>query len=283
MAKKPLPPPRPKREKETGPTKTFAVKKLENDTGGEKVIIYGEYGMGKTTLAALAPKPVFLDTDDKLNKTLNPRTGKKDLPLIPDVSCYEDVRGALQQPGLFDDYKSVVIDTGTKLQERAVEFVLRNYLLKGGGIPHDLRAYGWGEGYGHLLDVMRFILQDLDKLAKQGKNVIIICQNSPKNKKNPGGEDYLKEGPDLYHDSRFSTREAYCSWANNVVKIDYTEVVVDDKKVTGNTTRQIFTKPEPYFIAKSQTLPIDIERITFDDPTDDSFWSYLLGETDGNG
>jgi hypothetical protein len=277
MPKKPLPPSRPpKKERIKPPTKTFKVEKFQKNDSGEKVIIYGESGMGKTTLAALAPDPVFIAIDDGSRKIKDPNTGE-DLNHIPGIETYSDIRSALQQSGLFDDYQTIVVDTGTELQTWAEKFVLENYKLPKGGTAHDLRAYGWGEGYAHLLDVMRFILQDLDKLVKyQGKHAVILCQNSSINKANPGGEDFIKEGPALYHDKRFSVRETYIAWADHVVKIDYGETFVDNKKVRGDTTRQIFVKPETYFVAKSRTLPHDIERITFDDPTDDSFWSYLL-------
>lgn len=275
--RKPLPPARPKRETPTTPTKVFKTEQFGQNASGEKVLVYAESGMGKTTLASLAPDPVFLAIDDGSRKIKDPRTGK-DLIYVPDVENYEDVRAALQQSGLFDSHKSIIIDTGSELQPWGVQFILNTYKLSGGGTAHNLRSYGWGEGYAHLVDVMRFVLQDLDKLVAQGKHVIILCQSSAINKANPGGEDFIKDGPDLYHDKRFSVRETYIAWADHVIKIDYGETFVDKKKVSGDTTRQIFVKPETYFVAKSRTLPHDIERITFDDPTDDSFWQYLLGE-----
>lgn len=278
QTKRPLPPARPpKRAEPSTPTKNFTPERFGKTTSGEKILIYAESGMGKTTLASLAPDPVFFAIDDGSRKIKDPRTGK-DLIHVPNVVDYRDVRAALQHPGNFDDYKTIIIDTGSELQPWAVQFILDNYRLGGGGVAHNLRSYGWGEGYAHLVDVMRFILQDLDKLVAQGKHAVILCQNSAINKANPGGEDFIKDGPDLYHDKRFSVRENYIAWADHVVKIDYGDLFIDKKKVTGETTRQVFVKPEPHFVAKSRTLPHDIERITFETPDDDSFWGYLLGE-----
>lgn len=279
--KRQMPPPRPpKREKPTAPSKVFRIGQFGDTVSGEKVLIYAESGMGKTTLASLAPDPVFIAIDDGSRKIKNHNTGE-DLIYVPDVANYVDVRGALQQSGLFDNHKSVIVDTGTELQPWAVQFILDTYKLGGGGTAHNLRSYGWGEGYAHLVDVMRFVLQDLDRLVAKGKHVVILCQNSAINKANPGGEDFIKDGPDLYHDKRFSVRDSYIAWADHVVKIDYGDTTVDKKKVYGTTMREVFVKPEPHFVAKSRTLPHDIERITFDDPADDSFWGYLLeGATD---
>lgn len=275
QTKRQLPPARPPKREPAKSSKVFKTERFGQNTSGEKVLIYAESGMGKTTLAALAPDSIFLAIDDGSRKIKNPNTGD-DLTYVPDVETYDDVRAALQQSGLFDSYKSVVIDTGTELQPWGVQHILDNYKLSGGAVAHNLRSYGWGEGYAHLVDVMRFVLQDLDRLVAQGKHAIILCQNSAINKANPGGEDFIKDGPDLYHDKRFSVRENYIAWADHVVKIDYADLFIDKKKATGETTRQIFVKPEPHFVAKSRTLPHDIERISFDDPTDDSFWSILL-------
>lgn len=277
MAKKPLPPPRLSKKENKVTEKKFKLGTFGKNDSGEKVIIYAESGMGKTTLASIAPDPVFIAIDDGSRKIKNPNTGE-DLTYVPDIHTYEDVRLALQQPGLFDSKKSIVIDTASELQSWGTQHILDYYPLSNGSKAKHLRSYGWGEGYAHLVDVMRFILQDLDKLVAQGKHVIILCQSSAINKANPGGEDFIKDGPALYHDKRFSVRETYIAWADHVVKIDYGDVFIDKKKASGDTTRQIFVKPETYFVAKSRTLPHDIERISFNDPTDDSFWSYLLEE-----
>lgn len=284
MPRKPLPPARPpsrKKEEDVVPTKTFAPQKFGVDESGEKVIIYAESGMGKTTLAALSPTPVFFAIDDGSRKIKDPRTGEE-LVHIPGIETYQDIRDAIGQD-IYQNHETLVIDTGTDLQTWAEKHVLATYRLKGNEQAHNLRSYGWGEGYAHLVEVMRFVLQDLDKLVAKGKHVVILCQSSAINKANPGGEDFIKDGPALYHDKRFSIREAFISWADHVVKIDYPDVFVDKKKASGDTTRQIYVKPETYFVAKSRTLPLDIERISFDDPTDDSFWSYLLeGEIDAD-
>ena len=54
--------------------KTFAVEEWQGDIEGEKIIIHGKYGMGKTTLATMAPAPVFIGLDDGGRKLKDPRT-----------------------------------------------------------------------------------------------------------------------------------------------------------------------------------------------------------------
>ena len=56
--------------------KTFQVKTWSGDKEGEKVIAYADSGMGKTTLASMAPSAVFIGLDDGGRKILNPKTNE---------------------------------------------------------------------------------------------------------------------------------------------------------------------------------------------------------------
>lgn len=258
------------------PVKIFQAKAFDDDTDGEKVILYGPSGMGKTTLGSLAPKPIFFSLDDGARKMTHPITGER-LIHVPGVDSFADMREALHQNSVFDPYDSIIVDTGTELEAWATQYVLDNYSIKNAKASN-IQAYGFGNGYSHLCDVMRFIQQDLQLQLRRGKNIVILCQLSSINKSNPGGEDYIKDGPAFYHDKRYSVRELMISWADHVAKIDYGEIIVADKKIKGSIARHVFVRPEPHFEAKSRTLPIDLERIAFDSPQDDSFWQILLGE-----
>ena len=54
--------------------KKFEVKKY-NGERGKVFMIYAESGMGKTTCAALAPKPVFIGLDHGAERVQHPLTG----------------------------------------------------------------------------------------------------------------------------------------------------------------------------------------------------------------
>ena len=148
-----------------------------------------------------------------------------------------------------------------------------------GGTVKNIEGYGYGKGYQHLVDTMHLILQDIDGLIRVGYTVVLLAQAGTVLKANPGGEDFLQDGPGLYHnkgDANKSVRNQYCEEMDHVVKIDYLNVAVKDKKATGATTRAVFVLPEPHFFAKSRTITEPI--IGFENVEDDSFWNYLLGE-----
>jgi hypothetical protein len=139
--------------------------------------------------------------------------------------------------------------------------------------------YGYNKGYQHLYDTMKLILQDCDGLIRRGKDVILVAQSTPHNIANPGGEDFLREGPRLYSGKNANIEALYCEWADHVFRIGYQLLTVDKKKkATGTDTRAIFVHPEPHFRAKSRTLGPEYAVVTFADPTDDSIWKFLSGE-----
>ncbi|MBE3140132.1 MAG: AAA family ATPase [Thermoplasmata archaeon] len=259
----------------SAPKKTFKVQPWRSEGHGEKVIIYADTGMGKTSLSILAPKPVFIGLDDGGKKLKHPVTGEP-LNFIPDVVTYQDVRDVLQQPGLFEGYETAVIDTVTILEDLAIPHMLANIPTEKGALVKNIVGYGYNKGFQHLYDLMKFILVDCDALIHKGKNVVLIAQAAPNKVSNPGGEDYLREGPRLYA-GKPSIEALYCEWADHILRIDYPNVWSKDKKASGDTTsRVVYTKPEVYFRAKSRTINHPV--IEFADTSDGGVWDFMFGK-----
>lgn len=262
------------------PKKNFTIESWDGDKSGEKILLYAETGMGKTTLSATSQNPVFIGLDEGGRKIKNPITGKE-LNRIPNRDAagndipftFGDVRSALNA-ALTLDCQTVVIDTGTILEYLAERWVLTNVKGPKNSIAVNIESYGYNKGYKHLYDAMRKPLFDCDKLIAVGKNVIIVCQSTNNRIANPGGEDYLCNGPRLYN-GKPSILSLYSEWADHILRIDYEKFKVDEKKAVGETTRIISTKPEIYFMAKSRTIVEPL--ITFSEPADDSIWKFMFG------
>ena len=165
----------PKAPTKTAPTKTFKVQPWTGEGDGEKIVVYGDTGMGKTTLCSMLPNPIFIGLDDGGRKIVNPLT-QEPVKHIPNIESYDDVRAALQQTGLFPKESSCVIDTFTLLERIAEQHVLETVEKSKGGKAKNIKAYGWNDGSSHVLDAIRLILQDLDALIRRGVNVSLICQ-----------------------------------------------------------------------------------------------------------
>lgn len=264
-------------------TKNFIVEEWSSKGRGKKIIIYAESGMGKTTLASLAPTPAFIGLDDGGVVLQHPITGEN-LRYVPGIESFSDVRAALQAPA-YANYETIVVDTVTLLEEWCVAHMLATVPNEKGAMMNNIVQYGYMKGYRHLYDIMKLILPDCDALVRAGKNVILIAQAANHAVANPGGEDFLRSGPRLYPGTASggtpSVEALYCEWADHIFRIGYQYLAVDGKKVTGGENkRAIFVHPEPHFRAKSRTLGPDKAVVEFADPTDDSIWVFLFGGTE---
>jgi len=232
--------------------------------------------MGKTTLAATSPDPVFVGCDDGGRKILNPKTGQPVLH-VPGVETFGDVRAALQS-SVFDDHASVVLDTVTMLQHWALPYMFATIKHEKGATVSSIEGYGYGKGYRHLFDMMHMVLADCDRLIKQGKNIILIAQEAATAETNTAGENYLKSGPDLHHSDKASVRRDYIQWSDHVFRVTWENAAVEDRKIAPVKGRVINVRPDATFEAKSRGSAFaDTEVVAFAEPSDDSLWQILFG------
>lgn len=263
------------------PAKTFSIARQAKGTEGQKIILYAPTGLGKTTLASMAPNPVFL-AFDKNALILHPKTNES-VSMVPGIESFQDLRDTLQQRDLFPAGSTIVLDTITKAEATSERYIFDNYPLKNGKATH-MRAYGW-DGPGHLVDVIRLLLTDFDPHVAAGRNVLILAQQSQATVSNSEGIDYLQDGPRLSHTKQYSSRMEVAEWADHVLRIGFQsfEVRTDNEKarvgkVSGDRTRAIFTGGAAHYLAKSRkiegrNLP---EAISFVTPDDDSLWAMIF-------
>lgn len=265
------------------PAKSFSIKPWDSSGEGEKVVIYAESGQGKSTLAMMAPKPVFIGLDDGARKLRHPTTGEP--PLVVDgIENFWDFRAAIETPDLWADIKTVVIDTVTMLEELSEPYMFETIKSDSGKTVTSIEGYGYGKGYRHALETMTKVLQDLEsRFIRKGINVVLLAQESTATMANPEGLDFLVAGPKLHHSKQHSSRLKLQEWADHVVRIGFQNTVVAGAqgatkgKVLGtDTTRVIHTAISRHFFAKSRSITAPV--ISFESPADDSFWQFLFPE-----
>ncbi len=256
-----------------GATKrTFGVS-TGRQAGAQRVLVYGPGGVGKSALSAMAPNPIFLDLENGSRSF--------DVARASGIETFADVRAWLQSDEC-DPFESVVIDTGTKLEEMGIAHVIAT-------VPHEkpgvritgIESYGFGKGYRYTYEAFSLVLQDCDRLIRKGKHVIVNAHSCTNEAPNPNGENWLRYEPRLQHPKKEnSIRERVFGWADHVLFIGYDVAATSEGKGRGSGTRTIYTQELPSHVAKtrgaadvSQEVPASIAY----PKNDATIWSLILG------
>lgn len=260
---KPPPPLKIANGKPSDPARTFGIRSGKIG-GAQRIVIYGPGGIGKSSLAALAPDPVFLDIEEG--------TRFLDVPRVEGVNNYADLRACLAA-GTFNGHKTIVLDSATKAEEWAVAHTIATVPHEKGYKINNIESYGFGKGYQHVYDTFLLLLADLDNQIRQGRNVILIAHDCTADVPNPVGEDYIRYEPHLQSpkSGKASIRNRVIQWADYVLFVGY-DVIAEEGKGKGVGTRTIFAVERPDHIAKSRTA---ISSIPFTSSNDDIIWKLI--------
>lgn len=231
----------------------------------QRVLIYGTGGIGKSSLAALAPNPVFLDIEGS--------TDEMDVRRMPGIDTFNDLRACLQSEEL-DGFGTVVLDTATKAEELAIAHTLATVPHEKGHRVQRLEQYGFSKGLGHVYDTFMLLLQDLDGQVRKGRNVVVIAHDCINDVPNPVGEDFIRYEPHLQSpkSGKSSIRSRVVQWADHVLFVGY-DVVSQDGKGKGAGTRTIWPTERPDHIAKSRVLATPLP---FENEADGRIWDAIL-------
>lgn len=119
-------------------------------------MVYGQSGMGKTTLACSAPSPVLFDFDGGVSRI-------KDEHQVPTVqiNTWEDALDAIQEVAYDgDEFKTVIIDTASKMIDAITLHVCGNAAPK---------IQQWGI----INQTFKGFLRNVQRL---GKNIVFVAQ-----------------------------------------------------------------------------------------------------------
>jgi len=244
------------------------------ESKGQRIVLYGTGGIGKTTLACLAPGPVaFIDADESL-AILKTQLQDNDIPLPLPVQAtdWKSLRDALHSDG-WDKVQTIVCDTATMIEQWATMHTLLTVPHEKGYKVQRIEDYGFGKGYQHIYDTFLALLADLDRHVRAGRNVILVAHECTSTVPNPRGEDYLRYEPRLQNPSsgKASIRHRLKEWADHVLFLGY-DLVVDDKGVAqGQGSRTLYCAELPFCMAKSRTT---VEQ--FDITLGSSPWDKII-------
>lgn len=221
----------------------FDLKSIKKNTSiaAPRVLVYGVEGIGKSTFAAGAPEPVFIQTEDGL--------GSLAVDHFPIATSVTDVMEAIGT--LFTNehpFKSVVIDSLDWLET----LIWRDIEAK-----YDAKDLAYGKGAMIAADKWREILDGLTALRNErGMAVVLIAHTEIKRFDSPETEPYDRYQPKLQARSSALVRE----WCDAVLFANYKTLIKKDdvgfnKTVSrGITTgeRLLFTSERPAYMAKNR-------------------------------
>jgi hypothetical protein len=151
-----------------------------------RICIYGRPGIGKSTLTASFPSPLFILTEE---------TGLENIDALPVFEEFTSLWSAVKQLISVEDlpYKTIVVDSITKLDNLIVRYILDDPANgKRGEKATTLTSAcgGYGAGYSRAEALHRAFKAMLDKLQDRGITVIYVSHVAVKTVKTPDHEDY---------------------------------------------------------------------------------------------
>ena len=235
---------------------------------GEKGVIYGPEGVGKSTWAAGSESPIFISIEGGLK-------GVKPVPRIfNSTKTWEDIFSHVEY--LTDkehEFKTLVVDTIDKGESMSVDYVLRQSGKKSlSGIPH-------GNGYVMLDNEWRKLINAFDILQeKRGMNIILIGHSVVVPFKNPAGEDYdryqMLLNKRIY--PMIKQWADFMLFANHRVLVDIDEGQTKGKAISASNV--IYATHSGAWDAKNRygiTEPLQMPK----ENGFQEFWKYVKGET----
>lgn len=225
----------------------------------KKVVIYGPEGIGKSSLAAQFPKPIFIDTEGSTTELTVDR--------LPKPSSWtmlnQQADWVKQQVGRFE---TLIIDTVDWAEMLCIESVCSTHNKKG------IEDFGYGNGYVYVKEEFGRFLNKLSDVIEAGIHVVLTAHSQIVKFEQPdemGAYDryQLKLGKKTSSQTAPLVKE----WADMVLFINYKtySVATDDKgkkhKAQGGV-RTIYTTHHPAWDAKNRhglpdELPLEYASI----------------------
>ena len=222
-----------------------------------KVVIYGPEGIGKSTFAAQAPGPLFIDTEGSTS-----RMNVRRLPAPTSFTMIqEEIRYVISNPTVC---QTLVLDTADWAERLCRDGVCSKNSKSG------LEDFGYGKGYTYVYEDFGRMLNLLDQVIDRGINVIVTAHAAMRKFEQPDESGaYDRWELKLINAQKCSIANMLKEWADMVLFANYETFVIkneDKKNKVSGGKRVMHTTHHPCWDAKNrfglpEKLPFDFSHI----------------------
>jgi hypothetical protein len=153
-----------------------------------RLLVYGTEGIGKSTFAAQATRPIFIQTEDGLDEIACDK--------FPLATSYGEVLSALTELHTEEhDYETVVIDSLDWLERLIWDRVCQET----GAKSIEKADGGYARGYTHALTYWREVVEGLNTLRNDRSMVVVLIAHARVEKfEDPESSPYDRYSPRLH-------------------------------------------------------------------------------------
>jgi len=149
-----------------------------------RMLIYGENGIGKSTLAAQFPKPLMLNFEDGVHSIDADSTDR--------FRSYRELQDFLTIELPRTDYRTIVLDTADWLEKMLMDEVARS---SGKATIEDI---GFGRGYQSLEKLWKQLFVQLEFFWNQNRHIVFTCHEIIDRFADPEGDTFNFYRPALH-------------------------------------------------------------------------------------
>lgn len=216
-----------------------------------KTVIYGTEGVGKSTLAAQFPSPLFIDVEGG--------TDQMDVRRIERPATWADlvdvVNEVAKNPGICE---TLILDTADYAETMCIKHILKKYNQK------SIESFGYGKGYTYIGEEWLKLMEAFDAVKDAGMNVTVIAHARQRKIELPD-----QTGSFDHWEMKLSKQVSPIlkEWADLLLFLNYKTYVVttdnNSRKAQGGK-RVMYTSHNPVWDAKNRNgLPEEMD-LSFD-------------------
>lgn len=208
-----------------------------------RLVVFGVQGCGKTTLAAGAPNPILVQTEDGAEGIGIPR-----LPLCDSFETFMDQITAIRD----DDhgYATLIVDSLDWLERLVWDYTCRQHGW------NSITDADYGRGYAAATENWRIVVSILQAIRDQrGMAVVMLAHSQIKRFESPETAGYDRYTIDLHKGASALIQEM----ADGVFFLNWKTVITEEKtgfskvaKAKGNGQRVLLTQERPSAVAKNR-------------------------------